>query len=67
MPALNELLQPWGIALSSEVLEGEFRLDEHKVSYASGTSLARFPADGHIIARSLNNQGESIIHVFLNV
>lgn len=67
VPALNELLQPWGIALSSEVLEGEFRLDEHKVSYASGTSLARFPADGHIIARSLNNQGESIIHVFLNV
>ena len=57
VPALNDLLQPWGISLSGEVLEGEFSLADRQVQYASGTSIARFPDDGHLIARDLSNQG----------
>jgi len=61
VPALNELLHPWGISLSGEVLEGEFSLADHRVHYASGTSIARFPDEGHIIARDLNNQGGLVV------
>ena len=43
IPALNRLLSVWGVALSGEVLEGEFELADHKISYASGTSIARWP------------------------
>ncbi len=57
MPALNSLLSPWGIAFGSEVLEGEFVLADHTVHYASGTSIARFPEDGLLVARDLNDQG----------
>ena len=57
VPALNDLLQPWGISLSGEVLEGEFSLADRQVHYASGTSIAHFPDDGHLIARDLSNQG----------
>ena len=57
VPALNDLLSPWGIALSDEVLEGEFSLADHKVHFASGSSIARFPEDGFLITRDLNNQG----------
>ena len=57
IPALNRLLCVWGVALSSEVLEGEFELADHKISYASGTSMARWPEGGVVIARDLNDQG----------
>ena len=57
IPALNRLLSGWGMALSGEVLEGEFELADHKVSYASGTSIARWPEEGVVIARDLNDQG----------
>ena len=57
IPALNNLLDGWGMALSGEVLEGEFELADHKISYASGTSIARWPQEGVVIARDLNDQG----------
>ena len=46
------------MALSGEVLEGEFELADHKISYASGTNIARWPEEGVIIARDLNDQGK---------
>ena len=58
IPALNRLLSVWGMALSGEVLEGEFELADHKISYASGTSIARWPKEGVVIARDLNDQGK---------
>ena len=61
IPALNRLLSVWGVALSSEVLEGEFELADHKISYASGTSIARWPEGGVVIARDLNDQGNGEI------
>lgn len=62
VPALNDLLSPWGIALSDEVLEGEFSLADHKVHFASGSSIARFPDDGLLVTRDLNNQGSEVVH-----
>ena len=42
-PALNALLEPFGIAFSDTVYEGDFTLAGHDMHYTSGTSLARFP------------------------
>ena len=77
IPALNRLLSGWGMALSGEVLEGEFELADHKISYASGTSIARWPEEGVTIARDLNDQGngeikkktklEEFLHVWLSM
>ena len=57
VPALNDLLSSWGIAFSSEVVEGETVVNDHKLHYASGTAIARFPEDGLLLARDLNHQG----------
>lgn len=59
IPALNELLREFGIALSESVLEGYFDMGSHGMYYASGTSLIRFPqTEGAIIIeRDLHDQG----------
>ena len=57
VPALNDLLSTWDIAFSSEVLEGEVTVSDHKLHYASGTAIARFPQEGSLLARDFNNQG----------
>ena len=43
IPALNRLLEPYGIAFSAQVLDGDFTLSGHDMNYASGTSISRFP------------------------
>ena len=43
VPALNSLLEQFGIALSDTVYQGEFSIARHDVHYLSGASLARFP------------------------
>ena len=62
VPALNDLLASWGIAFSSEVVEGETMVNDHKLHYASGTAIARFPEDGSLLARDLNHQGTYSIY-----
>ena len=64
MPALNDLLSSWGIAFSSEVLEGETTVSDHKIHYASGTAIAQFPLDGSLLARDLNDQG-TYIYIYI--
>ncbi|XP_023211189.1 membrane-bound transcription factor site-1 protease-like [Centruroides sculpturatus] len=61
IPALNDLLAPWGMAFGDEVYEGDFTLGNHEMYYASGTSIARFPENGLVIKRSLNNQGIEVL------
>lgn len=58
VPALNQLLSPWGMSLSDEVLEGEFSLATRTVSYLSGAGIAQWPQQGQLIARELSDQGE---------
>lgn len=48
MPALNELLAPFGIAFGDAILEGQVPLEPDKPYYASGANIVRFPAGGHL-------------------
>lgn len=57
VPALNDLLSPWGIALGEKIFDGEFHLGEHSMMYSSGTHIAQFPASGTVISVLLKDQG----------
>lgn len=61
VPALNDLLSPWGIALGEKIFDGEFHLGEHSMMYSSGTHIAQFPASGTVISVLLKDQGKMIL------
>lgn len=70
IPALNDLLSPWGVAFGDRVFEGDFIIGGHNMYYASGTVLNRFPNEGVKVWRSLKDQGinnikNSVIHSIL--
>ncbi|XP_061401964.1 membrane-bound transcription factor site-1 protease [Musca vetustissima] len=64
VPALNELLEGFGISLSDTIAEGYYELGEHQVYYASGTTLNTFPQnpDNIIITARLTDQGTEVIN-----
>ncbi|XP_052844350.1 membrane-bound transcription factor site-1 protease [Drosophila gunungcola] len=64
IPALNDLLKPFGIAFGDFVGEGHFKLGDHSMYYASGAALIKFPMNpGDIlVGTKLNDQGLSIIN-----
>jgi membrane-bound transcription factor site-1 protease len=49
IPALNELLSPFGIEFGDYIFKGNYDLMGKQVFYAYGSSLNRFPAGGHIV------------------
>ena len=60
IPSLNDLLAPWGISFSDEVLEGELYVAavDGTLHYASGAGIHSFPANGFVVpATTLNDQG----------
>lgn len=59
IPALNEILNEFGIALGDSVLEGYFMMGDQHMYFASGTSIIRFPQiNGSIVVeRDLHDQG----------
>nr|XP_023028172.1 membrane-bound transcription factor site-1 protease [Leptinotarsa decemlineata] len=61
VPAINDLLGSWNIQLGDRVFEGHFKLNDHEIYYASGTSIRKFPKDGILISRLLNDQGLQIL------
>lgn len=67
LPAVNNLLSPFGIALSDQVYEGSFTFEhsKHEMNYASGTSIAKFPSnsDTSLVMKvnGLKNQGKEVI------
>ncbi|EDV97999.1 membrane-bound transcription factor site-1 protease [Drosophila grimshawi] len=63
IPALNDLLKPFRISFGDFVGEGHFKLGDHAMYYASGTTLVSFPnnEDDVVIGTNLLDQGESII------
>nr|XP_050867945.1 membrane-bound transcription factor site-1 protease isoform X2 [Vespula vulgaris] len=63
IPALNDLLYPnWGIAFSDQVQDGQFSLGQHSpVSFASGSTIARFPQDGVLLYAKLRDQGQEFL------
>uniref|UniRef100_T1JW54 Membrane-bound transcription factor site-1 protease n=2 Tax=Tetranychus urticae TaxID=32264 RepID=T1JW54_TETUR len=67
IPALNDLLAPWGIAFGDQVYEGEFKLGtNHDMFYASGTSIIQFPEESPgssvLVRRDLNDQGKEMLN-----
>nr|AUS89414.1 SITE-1 protease [Sesuvium portulacastrum] len=48
VPALNDLLIPFGIAFGDKILNGDFTIDGEQSRYASGANIIRFPAGGYV-------------------
>ncbi|XP_011879959.1 PREDICTED: membrane-bound transcription factor site-1 protease [Vollenhovia emeryi] len=63
IPAINDLLYPnWGVAFGDEVRNGQFTLGQHApVTFASGTTLTRFPKDGIVLYAELYDQGQELL------
>uniref|UniRef100_H2YTR4 Membrane-bound transcription factor site-1 protease n=1 Tax=Ciona savignyi TaxID=51511 RepID=H2YTR4_CIOSA len=61
VPALNNLLKPYGVAFSDMVYEGQYSISSHEVHFASGTSLLQFPENSMILRKSLKDQGREIL------
>uniref|UniRef100_A0A0D9WM86 Uncharacterized protein n=1 Tax=Leersia perrieri TaxID=77586 RepID=A0A0D9WM86_9ORYZ len=59
VPALNELLAPFGIAFGDKVLSGDFSINGEQTHYASGTDIVQFPTGGFLHGFQL--QDNSII------
>jgi len=53
VPALNDLLAPFGVAFGDAILEGQLAVDGEKLVYASGANLVRFPAGGYLHSAEL--------------
>uniref|UniRef100_A0A182JD67 Membrane-bound transcription factor site-1 protease n=1 Tax=Anopheles atroparvus TaxID=41427 RepID=A0A182JD67_ANOAO len=62
VPALNELLRGFGIALGDRVADGYFSMRNHRMYYASGANIVRFPVgEGTILVeRDLLDEGLGI-------
>jgi membrane-bound transcription factor site-1 protease len=48
IPALNDLLAPFGIAFRDTILNGVYSIGGERAHYASGTDIQRFPAGGFV-------------------
>ncbi|KAJ4822600.1 hypothetical protein Tsubulata_021929 [Turnera subulata] len=59
IPALNDLLAPFGIAFGDKILNGDFSIDGEQSRYASGTDIVRFPAGGYVHAFPFLDSSES--------
>ncbi|KAG2718459.1 hypothetical protein I3760_03G221600 [Carya illinoinensis] len=59
IPALNDLLAPFGIAFGDKILNGDFSIDGEQSRYASGTDIVRFPAGGFVHSFPFLDSSES--------
>ncbi|XP_077210082.1 SITE-1 protease [Tasmannia lanceolata] len=59
IPALNELLSPFGIAFGDKILNGDFSIDGEQSHYASGTDIVRFPEGGYLHSFQFQDNSES--------
>ncbi|KAH6783266.1 SITE-1 protease [Perilla frutescens var. hirtella] len=48
VPALNDLLSPFGIAFGDKILNGDFVINGEQSRYASGTDVVKFPEGGYL-------------------
>eukprot|EP01147_Barroeca_monosierra_P000684 gene684-3984_t len=56
VPALNELLAPWGIAFSNTVVEGRFLYRNRMIQMQSGVTISGFPQNGILFSARLEEQ-----------
>ncbi|KAJ1437958.1 Peptidase S8/S53 domain [Sesbania bispinosa] len=59
IPALNDLLAPFGIAFGDKILNGDFSLLGEQSRYASGTDIVRFPRGGYVHSFPFLDSSES--------
>ncbi|XP_022749820.1 subtilisin-like protease SBT6.1 isoform X1 [Durio zibethinus] len=59
IPALNDLLAPFGIAFGDKILNGDFSIDGEQSRYASGTDIVRFPRGGYVHSFPFLDSSES--------
>ncbi|KAK6236329.1 Peptidase S8/S53 domain - like 10 [Theobroma cacao] len=59
IPALNDLLAPFGIAFGGKILNGDFSIDGEQSRYASGTDIVRFPRGGYVHSFPFLDSSES--------
>ena len=57
VPAINELMAPFGIAFSHHVVKGRVNVTNQLIPFNSGTTIARFPASGRLLFSPLNDAG----------
>ncbi|XP_076911400.1 subtilisin-like protease SBT6.1 isoform X1 [Bidens hawaiensis] len=66
IPALNDLLAPFGIAFGDRILNGDFNLNDELIKYASGTNIVKFPSGGYVHSFPFYDSSESAAtHSFL--
>lgn len=63
IPALNELLAPFGIAFGGKILSGDFSIDGEQSHYASGTDIVKFPGGGYLHSFQFQDNSESGSHI----
>ncbi|KAJ5066560.1 membrane-bound transcription factor site-1 protease [Anaeramoeba ignava] len=49
IPALNELLESYGIKFGDHIISGEFSISGESVKISSGTSISQFPQSGKLL------------------
>jgi membrane-bound transcription factor site-1 protease len=50
LPALNQLLAGFGVALGDHVVKGEVTINGERIYYASGTTITKFPQSGFLVS-----------------
>jgi len=60
IPALNDLLRPYDIALGDKIYEGDIAADNNLAFFASGAAFAKFPKDGLLIPFELRDQSSEV-------
>jgi membrane-bound transcription factor site-1 protease len=55
VPAINELLNPFGFALGDQVVEGTIKLSNKNIKIASGSNLKAVPTSAWIVTADLND------------
>ncbi|CAF0772169.1 unnamed protein product [Brachionus calyciflorus] len=68
IPSLNEFLEPYGIAFSDRIYEGEYQIGDHTTIFSSGVSISKFPQSesNYLISRKLRDQGEAFLADYSN-
>ncbi|KAL6558401.1 Membrane-bound transcription factor site-1 protease [Orobanche minor] len=59
VPALNDLLEPFGIAFGDKILNGDFVINGEQSRYASGTDIVKFPEGGYLHSFPFLDSSES--------
>ncbi len=62
IPALNDLLRPFGMSFGPDVFAGSLALHAHAADFRSGAGIHEFPAGGFLLTTLLQNQNNVLRH-----